>query len=78
LFVLLASTLLQAHLRLRQRQPLNRRTPTSIFRLLTPTLQVVAVYYRQRFCLFSLAEFARILLTLPIRLGASCWRKSNA
>jgi len=64
LFVLLAYTLLQAHLRLRQRQPLNRRTLPSIFRLLTPTLQVVAVYYRQRFCLFSLAEFARILLTL--------------
>jgi hypothetical protein len=64
LFVLLAYTLLQAHLRLRQRQQLNRRTSTSIFRLLTPTLQVVAVYYRQRFCLFSLAEFARILLTL--------------
>ncbi len=64
LFVLLAYTLLQAHLRLRKRQELNRRTPTSIFRLLTPTLQVVAVYYRQRFCLFSLPEFARILLTV--------------
>ena len=36
LFVLLAYTLLQAHLRLRQRQSLNRRTPTSIFPLLTP------------------------------------------
>ena len=64
LFVLLAYTLLQAHLWLRKRPQLNRRTPTSIFPLLTPTLQVVAVYYRQRFCLFSLAEFARILLTL--------------
>ena len=64
LFVLLAYTLLQAYLCLRQRSQLNRRTPTSILPLLTPTLQVVAVYYRQRFCLFSLAEFARILLTL--------------
>lgn len=64
LFVLLAYTLLQAHLRLRKRQELNRCTRTSIFPLLTPTLQVVAVYYRQRFCLFSLPEFARILLTV--------------
>jgi len=64
LFTLLAYTLLQAHLRLRQRQELNRRTRTSAFGLLTPTLQVVAVYYRQRFCLFSLAEFAGILLSL--------------
>ena len=64
LFVLLAYTLLQAHLRLRKRQELNRRTCTSVFGLLTPTLQVVAVYYRQRFCLFSIAEFATILLTI--------------
>jgi len=64
LFVLLAYTLLQAHLQLRKRQDLNRRTCTSVFGLLTPTLQVVAVYYRQRFCLFSLAEFASILLTI--------------
>jgi hypothetical protein len=64
LFVLLAYTLLQAHLQLCKRQELNRRTCTSVFGLLTPTLQVVAVYYRQRFCLFSLAEFAGILLTI--------------
>jgi hypothetical protein len=64
LFVLLAYTLLQAHLQLRKRQQLNRRTCTSVFGLLTPTLQVVAVYYRQRFCLFTLAEFAGILLTI--------------
>jgi Transposase DDE domain len=64
LFVLLAYTLLQAHLQLRKRQELNRRTCTSVFGLLAPTLQVVAVYYRQRFCLFSLAEFASILLTI--------------
>ena len=62
--MLLAYTLLQAHLQLRKRQELNRRTCTSIFGLLAPTLQVVAVYYRQRFCLFSLAEFAGILLTI--------------
>ena len=27
-------------------------------------LEVVAVYYQQRFCLLSLPEFARILLTI--------------
>ena len=64
LFVLLAYTLLQAHLQLRKHQQLNRRTCSSVFGLLTPTLQVVAVYYRQRFCLFTLAEFAGILLTI--------------
>jgi hypothetical protein len=64
LFVLLAYTLLQAHLLLRQRQRLNPLTRTSILDLLTPTVEVVAVYYRQRFCLLSLPEFARILLTL--------------
>jgi hypothetical protein len=64
LFVLLAYTLLQAHLLLRHRQRLNPLTRTSILDLLTPTLEVVAVYYQQRFCLLSLPEFARILLTL--------------
>lgn len=64
LFVLLTYTLLQAHLLLRQRQRLNRLTRTGILDLLTPTLEVVAVYYQQRFCLLSLPEFARILLAL--------------
>jgi hypothetical protein len=64
LFVLLAYTLLQAHLLLRQRQRLNPLTRTSILDLLTPTLEVVAVYCQQRFCLLSLPEFARILLTI--------------
>ena len=64
LFVLLAYTLLQAHLLLRQRQRLNGLTRTTILGRLAPTLDVVAVYYQQRFCLLSLPEFARILLTL--------------
>ena len=64
LLVLLAYTLLQAHLRLRKRQELNRDTRTSLLGLLTPTLHVIAVYYRQRYCLFSVPEFACILLTL--------------
>jgi len=64
LFVLLTYTLLQAHLLLRQRQRLNRLTRTSVLDLLAPTLEVVAVYSQQRFCLLSLPEFARILLTL--------------
>lgn len=64
LFVLLAYTLLQAHLLLRQRQRLNGLTRTSLLDLLSPTLEVVAVYSQQRFCLLSLTEFARILLTI--------------
>ena len=64
LFVLLTYTLLQAHLLLRQRQRMNGLTRTSVLDLLAPTLEVVAVYFQQRFCLLSLPEFARILLTL--------------
>lgn len=64
LFVLLAYTLIQAHLLLGQRQRLNGLTRASILDLLSPTLEVVAVYYQQRFCLLSLPEFARILLNL--------------
>jgi len=64
LFVLLAYTLLQGHLFLRQRQQMNPRTRGRILQLLNPTLQVVAVYYQQRFCLLSLGEFGTILLDL--------------
>ena len=62
--MLLAFTLLEAHLVLRKRQELARCTRQSIWQLLSPTLEVVAVYYRQRVCLLTLAEFARILLQL--------------
>ena len=64
LFVLLTYTLLQAHLLLRQRQRLNGLTRNSVLDLLAPTLEVVAVYFQQRFCLLCLPEFARILLTI--------------
>jgi hypothetical protein len=64
LFVLLAYTLLQGHLFLRQRQEMNPRTRRRLLQLLNPTLEVVAVYYQQRFCLLSLGEFATILLEL--------------
>ena len=64
LFVLLAYTLLQGHLFLRQRQEMNPRTRRRLLQLLNPTLEVVAVYFQQRFCLLSLAEFAVILLEL--------------
>ncbi len=69
LFVLLAYTLVQAHLVLRQRQELNRGVWDRTWQLLSPTLEVVAVYYRQRFCLLTLAEFGRILLDIaePVR-----------
>ena len=69
LFVLLAYTLVQAHLVLRQRQELNRGVWERAWQLLSPTLEVVAMYYRQWFCLFSLAEYGRILLDIaePVR-----------
>ncbi len=65
LFILLAYTLLEAYLVRRRRQELNRRTRGRVLEMLRPTVEVVAVYVRQRFALFSLAEFAEILLGLP-------------
>jgi hypothetical protein len=69
LFVLLAYTLVQAHLVLRQRQALTGGVWEYTWQLLSPTLEVVAVYYRQRFCLLTLAEYSRILLDIaePVR-----------
>lgn len=69
LMVLLAYTLVQAHLVLRQRQSLTQGVWERAWQLLSPTLEVVAVYYRQRFCLLTLAEFGRILLDIaePVR-----------
>jgi hypothetical protein len=64
LFVLLAYTLLQAHLFLRQRKEMNARTRGRILDILNPAVQVVAVYYQQRFCLLTLGEFGMILLEL--------------
>jgi hypothetical protein len=64
LFVLLAYTLLQAHLVLRRRQELNQDVWKCAWGLLSPALEVVAVYYRQRFCLLTLAEYGRILLDI--------------
>jgi len=65
LFLLLAYTLLEAHLVRRRRQELNRRTRGRLLETLGPTVDRVAVYCQQRFCLFSLPEFAEILLSLP-------------
>jgi hypothetical protein len=69
LFVLLAYTLMQAHLFLRHRQELNRSTRSRTLDMLGPTVEVVAVYYQQRFCLLLLPEFGAILLevTEPAR-----------
>ena len=64
LFVLLAYTLLQAHLFLRRRQEMNRRPRPRTLEMLGPAVKVVAAYYQQRFCLLLLPEFAEILLTL--------------
>jgi hypothetical protein len=54
---------------LRRRQELNGSVWGSAWELLSPTLEVVAVYYRQRFCLLTLAEYGRILLEVaePVR-----------
>ena len=43
---------------------MNPRTRGRLLQFLNPTLEVVAVYYQQRFCLLTLAEFATILLEL--------------
>ena len=69
LMVLLAYTLVQAHLVLRQRQALTGGVWERTWQLLSPSLEVVAVYYRQRFCLLTLAEYGRILLDIaePVR-----------
>ena len=64
LFVLLAYTLLQGHLFLRQRQAMNPRTRGRLMQILNPAVEVVAVYYKQRFCLLTLGEFGMILLEL--------------
>ena len=47
---------------LRRRQELNRSVWPRAWQLLSPTLEVVAVYYRQRVCLLTLAEYGRLLL----------------
>jgi hypothetical protein len=54
---------------------MNRRTRPRILQRLGPTLQVVAVYYRQRFCLLLLPEFAEILLELAEDARAKLLRK---
>jgi hypothetical protein len=54
---------------------MNRRTRPRILQRLGPTLQVVAVYYRQRFGLLLLPEFAEILLELAEDARAKLLRK---
>ncbi|MEK6536952.1 MAG: hypothetical protein AABZ63_05665 [Actinomycetota bacterium] len=49
---------------MRRRQELTRGVWERTRQLLSPSLEVVAVYYRQRFCLLTLAEFGRILLDI--------------
>ena len=54
---------------------MNVLTRPRILQRLGPTLQVVAVYYRQRFCLLLLPEFAEILLELAEDARAKLLRK---
>lgn len=65
LFVLLAYTLLQGYLHGKRRREANQWTRSRLLQRLAPTLEVVAVYYQQRFCFLLLPEFAEILLTAP-------------
>lgn len=64
LFTLLAYTLLQTYLHRKRRDEMNRRTRARILQTLGPTVEVVALYYQQRFCLLLLPDFAEILLTI--------------
>jgi hypothetical protein len=54
---------------------MNVLTRPRILQRLGPTLQVVAVYYRQRFCLLLLPEFAEIRLELAEDARAKLLRK---
>ena len=54
---------------------MNRRTRPRILQRLGPTLEVVALYYHQRFCLLLLPEFAEILLELAEDARAKLLRK---
>jgi len=58
LFVLLAYTLLQGHLFLRQRQEMNPRTRRRLLQLLNPTLEVWPLL-SAAFCLLSLGSSPR-------------------
>lgn len=78
LFILLAYTLLQAHLRLRHREQMNRRTRPRLFDILRPALEVITVYYQQRFCWLSPTEFAVILLELNEEARAKLVPKMKA
>ncbi len=75
LFVLLAYTLLQGHLFLRQRQEMNPRTRGRLLQLLNPTLEVVAVYYQQRFCLLSLGSSPRSYWNWRRQPAPNCCRR---
>ena len=78
LYLLLAYTLLQAHLLLRHRQEMNPRTRQRQFDLLRPALDVIAVYYQQRFCCLAPTEFAVLLLELSEEARAKLLPKMKA
>jgi hypothetical protein len=50
---------------------LNRGVWESAWELLSPTLEVVAVYYRQRFCLLRWPNTAASRWRLPSRFAAN-------
>ncbi len=64
IFVALAYSLMQLFLLRVKRSALNRRTEPRLRHQLMPTDSVIIVYYRNRFALFTPAEYTELLLTL--------------
>ena len=62
-FLALTYTLLQAHLYLRKRAELNRKTRPRLLQMLTPTVAVIIVYYQRRFARLTIPEYSEIMLT---------------
>jgi hypothetical protein len=67
IFVALAYSLLQLHLRRMDRAELNRRTIPRIRQQLMPTRSVVILYYQNRFALLSVIQYTQLLLSLAAK-----------
>jgi hypothetical protein len=67
IFVALAYSLLQLHLRRMDRAELNRRTIPRLRQQLMPTRSVVILYYQNRFALLSVIQYTQLLLSLAAK-----------
>ena len=63
-FVLLTYSLLQWYLLRRDRQPLNRKTPSRILDLLRPVFSVIVIYYQNYVAFLNPLEYQEMVLTL--------------